>query len=156
MKLTSFDPSQFQVPLPAPPYETEGQPPGPSPEPPEYVLEFPVPAPEGAGKSVFLTLTPDGRPAAILVDGVRVDERVVRGYLGELDNIVITIPVAAPWMVLRRELLRYTSKAAARQRMADAYRALLGGQSAAVCPVHGAEEGVVEAQGEDRGHGQYL
>jgi hypothetical protein len=102
----------------------------------EYVLMFPVPGPEGPGKFVLLTLTPDGRPAAVAVDHVTVDDCTVRGQLNDED--VVVMPKEAPWILLRRELLRYQTKAEVRKAMAEAMgRMFEPGVTGGACPVHG-------------------
>lgn len=132
----------------------------PEVEPPEYVMTFPVPGPDSPGEFVFLSLTPDGRPAAILADSVTAppDGAVRVTCAGQL---VAMLPKEAPWMLLRRDLLRYTTRAEARRAMAEAYRGVLPMLGDPTCPVHGVHGDVdksdkPEAVAGDAHPGQYL
>lgn len=135
----------------SPPVEIEPEAAGPI----DYVLTFPVPGPEAPGSHVFLTLTPDGRPTVVMVDTVEVDT-TVRGYLGDYN--VVTLPKEAPWMLLRRNLLRHQSKADARRTLTENMERMLGPGGA--CPVHGVAHGAadasVEAAGNENPTGQYI
>lgn len=140
--------------LTLPRFEPEGEASGP----PEYALTLPVPGPDGPGKFVLLTLSPDGRSAAILVDAVNANDRTVIGYVG--DEEVVTIPKEAPWMLLKRELMKFVTKAEARRALAESYRSLgLTDVGEGTCPVHGAPAEIVRVDGEparDPSTGQYL
>lgn len=128
--------------------------------PPEYALTFPVPGPDGPGRYVFLSLTPDGRPSAVLVDDIIVDDKTVAGYLGEAPApYEVRVPKEAPWMLVRRELTRFQPRAEVRRAQEARLREMgLLPSPGEPCPIHGVVHGEVDAapEGEDKGHGQYL